>query len=489
MPTIKVTGRKSLALVIVLTGHALLLLIAITWWASNLGTLPDYGDTSHYLGMAESLRVDDFRTLFYPLILRGLKSAAAFCDCRLELLVYLVQTLLAVASFFYLGRSLWDVTDTTDRFKDLDHVSKLRQNAVIGAFAMLVFSQPLVNHFALSIMTDSLATSFTAVGIASLIRISTLNDTRLRTVIIGVLGIAAAGFMRAEKIYVMGLTIVVVMVALWWIARSTATRHMLSHRRNVLAALALLLLIPAISVTAINRATQTPGYYGWPPVTTEVRLFVRTVWPRLTELRPHLSQRFQDVVSEGDAKKFDSNYNEYLDLVPVLQRHAGRTNLLVNEASWAAIRYRGQEIAIRTAIDTLQYAMPLIAYPADLVFGAQNASNWTHTRMRAAKPLLTDVYLWVATAVLLAIQIPVVLSLICRFWGFWNRRVLAAVALMLCVAIINAVLYSAGNGLQNVRYALPAACLVFAPIVWGNLVWLAGSMPRSALQRAFKFIR
>jgi hypothetical protein len=106
----------------------------------------------------------DSRALFYPLILRGFKTAATFCGCRVKLLVYLVQTFLALTSIAYLGRALWDVTAATERFSNLKRVSALRRQAVIGTFAMLVFSRPLVNHFALSVMTDSLAVSFTTAG-------------------------------------------------------------------------------------------------------------------------------------------------------------------------------------------------------------------------------------------------------------------------------------------------------------------------------------
>src|SRR5262249_31161628 len=156
---------------------------------------PEYGDSKQYLQLAKSLRVDEWRTLFYPLVLRGLKTVAMFCGCRLELLVYFLQTILALTSIAYLGCTLWDVTTATERFSDLKRISALRRQAVIGAFAMLVFSQPLINHFALSLMTDSLAASFTTAGLASLIRITALGDTRLRTGVIGWLAIAAAGFM------------------------------------------------------------------------------------------------------------------------------------------------------------------------------------------------------------------------------------------------------------------------------------------------------
>jgi hypothetical protein len=462
--------------VLVLIGHILLVLVGIVWWITNLGTRPDYGDSNQYLQLAESLRVDEWRTLFYPLVLRSLKTVAMFCGFRLELLVYFLQTILALISIAYLGRSLWDVTAATERYRELKRVLALPRQAVIGAFSMLVFFQPLVNHFALSVMTDSLAASFTAAGLASLIRISALDDTRPRTVLIGWLAIAAAGFMRSEKVYVFALTIAVAMVAVWWLARATTTRqsrHLVSRRGATLALLTVLLLTPGSLVMVINRATQTADY-GWAPLTVNGRLFARTVWPRLTGLRPLLSPEFQTVVSEADAEAFDGDPNQGLHLVPLLQRHAGGTDVLVNEASWAAIRYHGQEIAVSTAMDALRYAIPLIAYPADLALGAPvgNASNWTHTRMRAARPWLTDFYLWVATAILLIIQIPVVCSLIIRLWGKWNQRVVFAAGLLLGLPIMNAVLYSVSFGNQIVRYALPACVLMSAAIVWGNLVWI-----------------
>ena len=111
------------------------------------------------------LRVDEYRTLFYPLILRGFSTVVQNNTTATELL----QTILALTSFAYLGRALWDVTATTEKFSDLERVPALPRKAVIGAFALLVFSQPLVAHFALSIMTDLLAASFTTAGLASLI--------------------------------------------------------------------------------------------------------------------------------------------------------------------------------------------------------------------------------------------------------------------------------------------------------------------------------
>lgn len=249
------------------------------------------------------------------------------------------------------------MTAATERFGAARALPAGKRRTVIGAFAPIVFAKPLVNHYVLSVMTDSLAATFGTTGLAALIRLSALGDTRRRTVLTGGFAIAAAGFMRAEKVLLLGLTVAVAIVAAWWLTRSTGSLH----RRRILGCLAGLLLVPGLAVTAVNRATQTPGLHGWPPDTAELRLFIWTVWPRLTELRPVLSPEFQSVVSVRDAEAFDADYNQLLHLAPRLQQRAGGTIRLLNEASRAAIRHHGGAILWTATQDALRYAVPLLA--------------------------------------------------------------------------------------------------------------------------------
>lgn len=472
-------------IVTLLVSYVSLLAIGIAWWVANLNTMPAYGDTSQYFELATSLRVDQYRTLFYPLLLRGLQGIAPPLNSRMELLLYLLQTAVALLSVAYLGRAFWDVTAETGRFAFLARVSPTIRRFVIGTSSVVVFTAPLTNHFALSVLTDSLAASLTTAGVAALVRIAVLGDTRLRTGILGWLSIGAAGFMRAEKIELFALvgamTVVIVVIRGRCMTplRSNPSR---GQRLRVIAVLAALLLTASAAVLALNWMTQTADY-GWPPLTVSVRLFVRTAWPRLADIRPLLSTEAQRVVSAADAERFDGNYNEYLSLVPRLRRAAGNTDHLVNEISLAALRHRGADIAISTALDALRYAAPMIAYPADLVMGARTASSWTDSRMRMAHPSLTHAYLVIATTVLVAVQLPLLCALlIC--WGGRDSRITFTVVLTVGVALVNGVLYAMGNGLQNVRYALPANMLGYAVTVWANaavllLLWRAKlSIPR-----------
>jgi len=465
---------RSRILVAGVIGQACLVAIGVIWWVANLGIIPPYGDTRQYFELSESLKVDQYRTLFYPLLLRGLRGSARLLHTRIELVVDLLQTAAALMSVAYLGRALWDVAATTTRFAFLGRVSPTNRRLVIGASAVVVFTEPLVNHFALSVMTDSLAASFTTAGVAALVRIAVLGETRLRNGIVGWLTIFAASFMRTEKVLVFASVIALALAVLAaWGPRATGPGGPLSRRRRlrIVALLATLLVTPGAVVFAINRATQTADY-GWPPATVAVRLFVRTTWPHLADIRPQLSPEAQATLSAADASRFDGNYNEYLSLVPRLLRSAGGTDRLINEISLVALRRHGVDIAASTAVDALRNVAPMIAYPVDIAVSARSASRWTDSRMSMAHPRLTRIYLVVATIVLVAVQLPLLFLALIRRAGREPRIAFAAV-LVIGTALANAVLYAMLKGQQNVRYAMTAYVLVYTVLVWANVAVIA----------------
>jgi hypothetical protein len=455
-------------------GYASLVVIGIAWWVVNLATLSEYGDTNHYFQLATSLRVEHNRTLFYPLLLRALQSIAGSLNARTELLVYFLQTATALLSVAYLGRGLWDVTAATERFAGLARVPPARRRLVIAVSAVVVVTEPLVNHFALSVMTDSLAASFAAAGVGSLVRVTALGDTRLRTATLGWLAIAAASFMRAERVIVFVAVIAGILAILAVCdrcARPTGIVRPPRRRLRTIALLTVLLVTPSAAVIAFNRVTQKTE--RWPPRTPRVALFLRTAYPRLAAIRPLLSTEAQAVVSAGDAIRFDSNFNQYLTLVPELRRRAGGTDRLVDEISRVALRHRWADIVRATAFDALCYTVPVIAYPMDVALATRRgASHWTASRMRMAHPSLTSAYLMVATTVLIGVQLPLLIGALIRGEGR-DSHVMWAAALSVGVAAANGLVYALGTGLQNVRYALPAYVLLYAMIVWANAAVLA----------------
>ena len=349
----------------------------------------------------------------------------------------------------------------------------------------MVFAEPLASHFALSVMTDSLAASFTTAGVAALVRIAVLGDTRPRTGIAAGLAIGAAGFMRAEKVEVFALVIAVTL-AIFAARRHGETRR--PHRLQQPAATGDRDAGDVAAGAGRGRARAQPG-----DPDRRLRLAagdgehasVRA--QRLAAsgaIRPLLSADAQAVVSAADAERFDGQYNEFLSLVPRLQRRRRRQRSTGRSRSRVvALASHGAEIAVATAADALRYTAPMIAYPVDLVVGSHSASAWTDSRMRMAHPSLTRAYVAIATAVLVIVQLPLLtLALVRR--GARDPHIVGAACLTVGTALVNAVLYALGNGLQNVRYALPGYVLVYAVIVWANLAVLATAWYASAPTRA-----
>jgi hypothetical protein len=85
----------------------------------------------------------------------------------------------------------------------------------------------------------------------------------------------------------------------------------------------------------------------------------------------------------------------------------------------------------------------------------------------------------IATAVLVVVQLPLMMLALVRR-GARDPHIVPAACLTVGTALVNAVLYALGNGLQNVRYALPGYVLVYAVIVWANLAVLATAWYASA---------
>src|SRR5437867_4584802 len=104
----RITARRVFAVLI-----GLQLLLGITWAAQNLGHVPGYGDTTEYLELARSLKVDPYRGIAYPALLalaNAVSPGSGLLEWRggpapaIVLLIQLVQILVCLASLVYFTR-------------------------------------------------------------------------------------------------------------------------------------------------------------------------------------------------------------------------------------------------------------------------------------------------------------------------------------------------------------------------------------------------
>ena len=130
------------------------IVLGAVWWALNLNRVPKYGDTTEYIQLAQTLRVDSYRTLAYPIVVKLGILFQSHSGLNWTLPIYLLQTIVAAwAAWYLVGTILPEI--------------RRRPRLFISA---AVLSFPLTLHFTVTILTDSLATSFFILSICSLAR-------------------------------------------------------------------------------------------------------------------------------------------------------------------------------------------------------------------------------------------------------------------------------------------------------------------------------
>ena len=251
--------------------------LGLIWMAYNASVIPAYGDTIDYLARARTLHVDQYRTILYPAFLRISGVVRHGVDAPSIAVVYAVQWSAIAASTALFATAL------VNGLGILRVGRRTSATLVLGTVA-IVATNPLVAHFALSLMSDSLATSFTMAFIGALsLAITDLPSPSRRHLW---LGIALTCFFlmalsRVEKIYA-GLALATV-TGVWLLAIPLRVKDPFARRRAVLV---LFLLMGALgTAVAVNRATQIhdPNQAS---LDLSSMAFNRVVWPRLTRVYP-----------------------------------------------------------------------------------------------------------------------------------------------------------------------------------------------------------
>jgi hypothetical protein len=442
--------------------------IAAIWSVANARFVPAYGDTSDYLMLARSLRVDEYRTLGYPLLLRATESIAAILGTPMVSLLYILQTVATYLASAYLLSTLADVV--FPRFAT--RVGKLR-NALVFLGAAYVTALPLVNHFDFALLTDSLALSLLMIATTAVIRITVLSDTRSRTIVTAVLATAADSFVRSEKAYVIAVTVGITIGAVLLARRG---RFRISGAHRVVMALAVVLLA-TIGTTVVNRSTQVANY-GRPHVTVASMLFHRAVWPRLQVVRTKLPANLKSVITTQDAVAVDTQPNAVDPVIVKLRTYAHGSDAALWQVTGIALDCCWPEIAAATAFDLAKYSVTPVTWAGDLALNAQTPTAWTYSRMAMAHPTLTRVYCWWAIAVMLGIQIPLLL-IRPRRWRSLNADALAAGAILLLPVVANALLYSVTAALDaHVRYGMPSYGITQLLLLTADAYVVAGLLPQ-----------
>jgi hypothetical protein len=461
-PSSGVAGRVSLRRIVsgaVVGIGAVQVALGVLWWFGNLGMVPAYGDSVEYLELSQSLEVDGYRTLAFPLLLRVSSHVATWAGLPYQVPLYLLQTALAVAVAWYLVRT----------------ASSMSRGRAALATALIATS-PLVLHYALSVLSDSIAASLLVLALAGLARVVVRGDRRVRTWLLTFSGALGTALMRTEKWYVL-LTLAVLVLGGLAVARYRGRGLALGSLRSVAAAVAVLLVVPAVLATVGNRMTQTADF-GRPDSLVTSIATGRIVWGHLVEIRDELPASARARISPEAAAAFDADPSSILTLISLMHDADGGGNAVTSAAVRASLGCCALGIAASTARDAAQLAFAPIAFSGEatsiVVTGAPAGTpmEWNLTRMSAAHPASTHLLVGVSLLLVIALAVASASGRLPSADRAARRatRTRNQVLLLAWIGtLVNSCFFAlAGGGVEaNVRYGLSSATTVMcALVVW-----------------------
>lgn len=440
-----ITATKFLLLAL----SAGLLAIAAVWYLLNVTHEPAYGDTVEYWSMSQTLQIDSWRTIAYPELLRQVNRLAAQVNPRVPL--YALQTLTSITAAFYFFETLFLFVAPARRRRLL-----LYRIGLPLAFAAL----PLVAHFNLSVLTDSLAVSFFLSGFAALVRIFILRRATVLAIAVAAVSIFAAGFIRPERIA--QFMAIVVVGAIWVLVR----------RRYRLLLVALLLLAAGFSTQQLNLATQNADF-GRPRPTLTYALFDRVLQGRFLSLYDEMPANVRADISREDAEAWQANGHYVATIGRRLDDPAG--HVVMRDAIRAALACCGAPIAYQAAGDLVEYLTAPLNYLRESVWGTDAVTSWTawtDSRMAAAHESLTYAYInfgfvLIALAfVLFVVALP----------SLWRTPAIRELLLFTGIAVLlTALMYTIRTGIDfHIRYALPIYTLEIGVFLWAAVLFVTG---------------
>lgn len=428
------------AVPLVVAGAALVITAAV-WAALNINSEPAYGDTPEYWAESKNLKIDSWRTLGYPIVLKIIRHI--FEHGLMHPALYLLQMAVAFFAFYYFFSSL---------VKD-KHV---KQKTILLALILVI--TPLFLHYAFSVLTDSLALSFFLIFCTAFFRIVIMGDRRFITLTIAAFSSIAVGFIRLDLL--LNIFIIVLLLAFWAIAKK-------DKRLLVICCTALLL---TGLTEKVNHMTQKADL-GRPQISISFTMFDRTARTRLPQLLQDMPPTIRSRVSPQMAEDWKKFPNHWATIAAVLSDSEGQRSMI--KGTEVAIRRKPLPIMKDLTTNFAEYMLAPLIYVGQSISGQPHDSGhftyWTNSRMGQAHPKLTTLFITIfITLFALAFMYTAVnLNNINPFTP--KARAPAAYWLLILVVAASVHVLQSSIGF-HIRYALPIAAIELGFLLWAVTV-------------------
>ncbi len=356
------------------------IIIGILWMILNASAYPKFGDSNEYIELSETLVLDEYRPILYPLILRGAIFLENIINVSFKPLVYLAQNLISFLSIFY-GISVIDSI-------------LLKENSGLGkriirrlAVTLSIITIPMITFLNFSILTDSLATSMLILLITELILMLHKESLGWYHYLIMGMALLVQSLLRADRQYSCLLLTII-----FFLVRLVKEKQ---HRIRILAAMLCVCLLVPLGTRFVNSRTQTPGIHGRIHTNLDFILLDRIVWPHMTENYESFPDEIKAIVSFEDAQTFDYHNNFVMyHLAPIVEEAVGEEEAGQVYRTMARIVWQNQPLQVIG--DITEDIVAMIFTPISSFLSAfnlcQKGDNWNIECMSTETPVLTKVY-------------------------------------------------------------------------------------------------
>jgi hypothetical protein len=362
--------------IVILGLLASLIAIAAIWSMKNFVNEPRYGDTPEYWALSQTLSVDSWRTIGYPLLLKLARNIGNIPTARC--LIYALQIIISYIAALYFFNTL-----------NMFSVVSLKKKTIY-LLALVFVSMPLITHFNLSILTDSLANSLFIIGISVIARFIFLDKFNKSDFAVGSMAILASCLIRAERALIFSIILSLCIVWLWLAIRD---------RKKLL----MFAVFPVFVIAAflLNHGLQKPSQ-DRPPLNVTASVFNRVSRTIIYDRYANMPALIQSRIDPQLAHNWQNNDFYGIQVLNKLKDSDGTRAMrsAIKNSLLCCSLHIGKEIVG----DFLEYIFAPITYIKESLFVHTDPTWWTNTRMSMFSPILTMVYVrlsFVLTAALI----------------------------------------------------------------------------------------
>lgn len=384
------------------------IIMGIGWGILNLGHQPRFHETENYIKAAETLIIDEYMGILYPLLIRFCMLLEKGIGIPYYTLLYLLQLLAAVLAGRELSAGLTysmlsgKVTKgaCAETLTDEEGAVGLsggpagRKNCckwirrILLICYMVTF--PLLLQLHLAVLPESLLISAAAVMVKKGMALWKAPESVSGRKLMGICGLwLVCGALLPEYSWILGSFVVCVLLKVG------------SRNRKWLMRLLLALVCTGLSCGVVAQTTQTPGSMGRIQNSVNASLMQRFVWPDFLVNSYFWEPEIAETFSSQDLLHF-SRYPEAViyEFGPVLEERYGleAADRIYGKMALANLKVNTREAVIGVSRDSLANLCPNISVQLQLRKNESSLSGWNYVCLQKYAQGLTKYYLRISLA-------------------------------------------------------------------------------------------